>query len=500
MSHETNEVWRPLPGSQAFAMACPADRILYHGTRGPGKTDAQIMRFRRLVGTGYGRFWRGIIFDREYKNLDDVISKTKRWFPQFGDGARFLSSTADLKWVWPTGEELLFRVIKKKSDYDSYHGHEYPFIGWNELTKHSSPELYDLMMSTNRSSFVPEMHSPNPEEPLPPIPLEVFSTTNPHGVGHSWVRRKFNLETVPNGRPTVESVSIYNPRTQQVEPVTTSTVAIFGSWVENPFLDPKYIATLKSIKDPNRKKAWLEGDWNISAGGAFDDLFDDLVHVMPRFKVPATWKVDRSFDWGSSKPFATVWWAEANGEEATLPDGKKFCPPKGSLIAIQELYGSEDGLIGANEGLKLGSEPVAKKIGAIDNQLKESGWIAKAVRPGPADNQISSVLDKSSDSIASKMEKHGVRWTKSDKSPGSRKVGFQLLRDRLDAAIQGEGVAIYFMRNCKACIMSLPSLPRDEDDEDDVDTEAEDHLYDAVRYRCLAAQAKGAVPKVEYPS
>jgi len=87
------------------------------------------MYFRQFVGRGYGAFWRGIIFDLEYKNLDDIISKSKRLFPKFNDGAKFLSSNSDLKWVWPDGEELLFRHMKKESDYDQYHGHEYAYIG-----------------------------------------------------------------------------------------------------------------------------------------------------------------------------------------------------------------------------------------------------------------------------------------------------------------------------------------------------------------------------------
>ncbi|WP_237700848.1 hypothetical protein, partial [Citromicrobium sp. JLT1363] len=105
----------------------------------------------------------------------------------------------------PTGEELLFRHAKKATDYDNFHGHEYPFIGWNELTKYPTSELYDKLMSTNRSSFSPKRDTPRkmghnggpPLEddhgeplydtpngkPLPPIPLEVFSTTNPNGPG-----------------------------------------------------------------------------------------------------------------------------------------------------------------------------------------------------------------------------------------------------------------------------------------------------------------------------
>src|SRR5690606_12378878 len=126
------------------------------GTRGPGKTDAQLMRFRRRVGQGYGRHWRGVIFDREYKNLDDLVSKSMRWFPSFNDKCKFLSSKSDYKWVWPTGEELLFRTVRRAQDYWSYHGQEFPFIGWNELSKYPSDELYEALMSCNRSSFRPE--------------------------------------------------------------------------------------------------------------------------------------------------------------------------------------------------------------------------------------------------------------------------------------------------------------------------------------------------------
>lgn len=103
MSEEQNIIWEPLPGSQELAISCPCHHILYEGTRGPGKTDAQLMRFRRRVGQGYGIFWRGVIFDREYKMLDDLVLKSKKWFNRFGDGATWLSSGKDYKWVWPSG-------------------------------------------------------------------------------------------------------------------------------------------------------------------------------------------------------------------------------------------------------------------------------------------------------------------------------------------------------------------------------------------------------------
>ena len=158
---EAKIVWQPLPGSQAAAISCPCNELLYEGSRGPGKTDAQVMFFRSHVGKGYGSYWRGIIFDRQYSSLEDLIAKSKRWFPEFGDGAKFLSSKGDLKWVWPTGEELLFRQITKEGDYNKYHGHEYPFIGWNELTKFANGKCYDIMKSCNRSGFLPLEHTPH---------------------------------------------------------------------------------------------------------------------------------------------------------------------------------------------------------------------------------------------------------------------------------------------------------------------------------------------------
>ena len=90
------------------------------------------------------------------------------------------------------------------------------------------------------------------------------------------------------------------------------------------------------------------------------------------------------------------------------------------------------------------------------------------------------------------MADQGVRWLPSDKASGSRVVGLQLLRERLQNAKEGEGKAIYFMRNCRASIQTLPILPRDTKNLEDVDTAAEDHAYDMVRYRILQGGRKTA--------
>lgn len=488
-------VWRPLPGSQVLALSCPAQEVLYEGTRGPGKTDTQLMRFRRNVGRGYGSFWRGIIMDREYKNLEDLIVKSLRTFKQFGDGAKFLSSTSELKWVWPTGEELLFRVLKRDEDYYNYHGHEYPFQGWNELTKYQHNRLYEAMLSTNRSSFVPEIHSPIDHTTgermlLPPIPLEVFSTTNPYGPGHGWVKREW-IDPAPPGVPMFRTTSVYNPRTKQREDVVRSRVRIFGSYKENPYLDAQYIATLENISDDAKRRAWLWGDWDIVAGGAFADLWGPHL-ILPRFKVPSSWTVTRSFDWGSSAPFSVGWNAEASGEEATLPDGSTFCPPRGSIIRVFEWYGSKDGSYGLNEGCQMSAKKMAEGILERDKALVEGGWVPH-VKPGPADNSIWNQIkledEDRVDSIAKTMEEAGVSWERSIKSPGSRIQGLQLWRDRMENVKDGDGPGWWCTENCRTAIACLPTLQRDPKNLDDVDTESEDHLFDEGRYAILAADA-----------
>lgn len=488
----TEDVWAFLPDtSQEFALRTNASHILYHGTRGPGKTDCQLIRFAQNVQQGYGSYWRGVIFDRKYKNLDDLIIKSKRIFRKvFGNRCKFLESKGDYKWVWDTGEELLFRQFQRADDYWNYHGQEFPFIGWNELCKYPTSDAYDSMMSCNRSSWTQEKNGVftiGKGWNLPPIPLEVFSTTNPYGPGHNWVKAKF-IDPAPMGEVLLTEIEVFDPRTKQQIVIVRKQVAIFGSYKENPYLDPIYVAELESITDPNKRAAWLEGDWDIVAGGAIDDVWRKHIHIMPRFPIPLGWRIDRAMDWGSSHPCSVGWFAEANGEEVTIEyaDGTEevFCPPAGTLIQIAELYRTER--IGSNKGLRESAFTIAELIIAKEVQMLEEGWIEEQPWPGPADNQIRDVRESDVDTIEKKMSNCGIRWIESDKASGSRKVGLQLMRDRLEAAMLGRAdPRLYFMDNCRASVSTIPTLPRDDDDLDDVDTDAEDHAYDMVRYRVL---------------
>lgn len=452
------KAWEALPGSQSLFLQSPIREVCFAGTRGPGKTDAMLMSFAQYCGRGYSDHWRGVIFRRNYKHLDDIIAKSKRWFYQSAQQPRFLASSAALKWVWPTGEELLLRAFESEDSYWSFHGHEYPFIGWEELTSWPSIDCYESMKSCNRSSY-------QPKEGGAQIPRIIRSSTNPYGVGHNWVKNYF-IDPAPYGRVIADVEG--NKR-----------VCLFGSIKENPHLGDEYIKTLESITDQNKRKAWLEGSWDITSGGMFDDIWDRSKHVIEPFEIPMSWKIDRAFDWGSSRPFSVGWWAQSDGTEAKMPDGTKKIFPRGTLFRINEWYGCTGK---ANEGLRMTAANVAFGIVEREKNMK----IRERIKPGPADSAIYTVTDDAS--IAQNMEKSGVRWVPADKRPGSRKNGWELMRDRLEAVSKNEDrPGLYVFSNCRDFIRTVPSIARDERDPDDVDTDAEDHIADEVRYRILAA-------------
>lgn len=496
-------VWKPLAGSQTLAISCPSDIILLHGTRGGGKTDVQLMRFRRNVGIGYGAFWRGCIFDREYKNLDDIVAKSRRWFNRFGDGARFLSSMSDYKWVWPTGEELMFRSLSRDSDYDKFHGQEFSFIGWNEITKFPTSNLFDDMMSCNRSSFKPEDYPLQDKTVLPDIPLEVVATCNPYGVGMNWVKKRFILPS-KSGQILRTTTTVYDPSKEEEVEVTRTQTHIFSSYRENKYLSPKYIADLVSITDPNKKKAWAEGSWDITSGGMFDDLWNTREHVLSPFDIPKGWVVTRSFDYGSSAPFSVGWWTISDGSDVTLKNGKSIATVRGDVFRIAEWFGcgAKD-----SEGLHMLATEISK--GIVERELEMK--IYNRVVPGPADTAIYTTMDKTS--IATEMTKsvringkmyNGVQWVASNKSPGSRIYGWEMLRVYLKNAIRPatklkngnlfylprEKPGLFVFDNCKMFIELFPVMPRDKKKLDDVDTESNDHIGDETRYMILSLVGK----------
>ena len=133
-------------------------------------------------------------------------------------------------------------------------------------------------------------------------------------------------------------------------------------------------------------------------------------------------------------------------------------------------------------GSRMISTEIARRIKAIEAKLPFE------VHPGPADNTIYDVMEGKS--IADDMATIGVTWRKSNKSPGSRVVGLERIREYLYASLQSpmEDPGLFVFENCVHFKRTVPVLQRDKKKLDDVDTQAEDHIYDETRYRILKAK------------
>jgi len=461
-------IWAPQPGSQEAFLSCPLAECLYAGTRGPGKTDALIMDFAQHVGQGLGEDWRGILFRRTFPELKDVIAKANKWFPQIFPTAKY--NKADHTWTFQDGEQLIFGFMEKEDDYWKYHGHAYPWIGWEELTNWPTDELFKRMFSTNRSTNTK-------------VPRKIRATCNPHGVGHNWVKLRYGLPVLPGQITTPIKKTPGEP----------DRVAIHGTIHENKILlhaNPDYITILRaSCSSPAEEAAWIDGSWDITSGGMFDDLWNRDIHILQGITpqmIPKRWLMDRSYDHGQSAPFSVGWWAQSNGEPLTLPSGQIVGQVRGDLIRIQEWYGW-DGT--PNKGLRMTAAEIA--IGIRERQ-REMG-IDSRVRPGVADGAIFDQWEPNK-SVQGDMRKKGVKWLRADKGPGTRIQGWQQVRRLLKQAIPTDGPrelpGLFVSDLCTQFLRTVPVLSRDKKDPDDVDTKIEDHIADEVRYRCRAKQAK----------
>lgn len=467
---------------QSVAFESLATEILYGGAAGGGKSHLMrviaILLCSQVKGLQVYLFRRisGDLFKNHMEGAGGFYAMLSPWFQA---GLVKYNGSDNFLQFW-NGSKIWLCHCQHEKDVMKYQGPEIHVLLIDELT-HFSEKIYRFLRNRVRLGGLDV-----PEQWKNKLPL-ILCGSNPGSEGHQWVKRTFVTAAKPleiHRTPKAEGGMLrqYIPAKLEDNPTL----------LEN---DPTYIDRLEGLGDPALVKAMKNGDWNIVAGGALDDVWSHRL-ILPRFKVPKSWSIDRSFDWGSTHPFAVGWWAETDGTEVELESGV-FCPPPKSIIQIAEWYGTKQE--GSNEGLKMSSTDIAKGVKKRDDELLKDGWIQSRVKPGPADNQISNVTDSSVPTIETKMADEGVRWAKSNKSPGSRVIGLELLRTRMKAANQEhpEDPGIYFMDNCLSSVAILPTLPRDKNKPEDVDTDAEDHVYDMVRYRVLAGAKLAKVTSLQ---
>lgn len=451
--------WSPQPGPQTEAITADwCNELFYGGAAGGGKSDFLLGDFLQDVPT-YGRHWQGVLFRRTYNELEDLLRRSREIYPISGAVWHEQAKT----WTWPNGASLRMRYVERDADATRYQGHQYTWIGWDELTQWPTDYAYRFLRARLRSAH--------------DVPTKrIRAAANPGGVGHHWVKAYF-VDPAPAGfipitDPVVKASRMFVPARLRDNKVLLSS-------------DPTYGDRLKGLASDAMVRAWLEGDWTVIEGAYFDCWRYDQ-HVVNDFSVPREWTRFRSMDWGSARPFSVGWWAIVTDDHWVK--GRDVPLPRGALVRYREWYGAA----GLNVGLKMTAEQVA-------------GGIASRERDDPALRYA--VLDPAcfredgGPSIAERINKVLIRarlkpFHEADNSRVPQRGsmgGWDQLRARLVGL--DSLPMIYCFASHNASIRTIPSLQHDPARMEDVDTESEDHCADEWRYACMSrpfapAQAK----------
>ncbi len=454
---------------QMATLKTPATEILYGGAAGGGKSHllraasiAFSIEIPGLITYLFRRTFKELLSNHIYTSggylelLDDQLkNKLVRY------------NKSDYSFDFPNGSRIQLAHAQYPSDIYQYLGAQIHLLLVDESTRFTE-EMIRVIRSRVRLG---SLEVPPKYKGLFP---RIIYASNPGGVGHRYFKKHF----VDKGLAIYKAPKTEGGMFRQFVPALLE---------DNPVLmrnDPLYSERLQGLGDNDLVEAMLSGDWDMSDSAAVPG-WDRDIHVKPQFVVPSGWKIRRGYDYGFSAPYAVLWYAEANGEEATLPDGSKFNPPKKSIIIIDEMYGADKN----GDGLKEDPRFTAKKIYLRDR-------VYGRVKPGPADNAIWN--KETGTSIAEKMSDEGVNWMPANKRPGSRIIGLGVLNSMVFEACQPipEKPCFYVMSNCVNTAEQIPALEVDEKNVEDVNTELEDHIYDVVRYIVLHSSREVSTMRV----
>tara|TARA_Y100000004_G_scaffold68115_2_gene76410 strand:- start:755 stop:2203 length:1449 start_codon:yes stop_codon:yes gene_type:complete len=436
VEEEKNVVFKPNEGPQTEFLAANEREVLYGGSAGGGKTYSMLVDPLRYMG--HSEF-SGLLLRRTTEELRELIFKSQELYPKIWKGIKW--SERKMQWTAPSGARLWMSYLDRDEDVLRYQGLAFSWIGFDELTQWSTPYAWNYMRSRLRST-------------ASNLPIFMRATTNPGGRGHAWVKKMF-IAPAPFGKAfdatdidTGETLKYPAGHEKAGKPLFKRRF-IPARLSDNPYLaeNGDYEAMLLSLPEQQRRQL-LEGDWDIKEGAAFTEFNRD-VHVIEPFNIPSNWVKFRSCDYGYGSYSGVLWFAVSPAEQ---------------LVVYRELYVSKVLATDlADQILELEAGDGNIKYGVLDSSL----W-HKRGDLGP--------------SLAEQMITRGCRWRPSDRSRGSRVAGKNEIHRRLQIDEFTEEPRLVIFNNCVNLITQLPSLPLDKKNPEDVDTNAEDHLYDALRY------------------
>jgi hypothetical protein len=421
--------YRPHPGPQSLFHQAGEYEVVYGGALGGGKTKALAMEAIRVCDRHPGL--TAAVFRRTYPELEDSFIKELAavGFARHL-GCRWEKTRRNLH--FPNGSMLSCRYAETIADATRYQGAEYQWLGIDELTLMPA-DVVEFLLSRVRSGKTA-------------VPVLGFrGSCNPGGIAHTAVKDRY---VEPTGYGQTIIVDPNTGQTRRFIPAKST---------DNPSLDDTYRQRLNNLPEPLRS-AFRDGNWDTFAGQVFLEWSRDL-HVVPPFDIPAGWRKLAGIDWGYAAPWAVEW-------AAVDPDKRVWI--------YRELY--DVGVLEADQARRI----VAAEHGEqVRRYADPSMW---------ADNRHEGIHP-----IAHVYNMHGAVLAKAD---NDRIAGVQRTHSYLAPS---PACRYHRQQGLDMCprlhvldgrapnlVRTLPGLPADPLKPEDVDTSAEDHAYDALRYLLMA--------------
>ncbi len=417
--------------------------IAYGGARGGGKS--WMLRAKlKLFSLKYDGF-KSLLLRKTYPELYE--NHLKFLIPELHGFAKYNDKNKEFR--FPNGSILTLGYCANDNDVQRYQGSEYDAIGIDEAQQFK----WDWIERINQSV-----------RGVNDYPKRTYYTLNPGGISHAdfkkrFIDRRFEDNENPDDYAFIQAL------------VTDNYVLMEAQ--------PEYIKSLEAIQSEKLRRAWRYGDWDIFDGQFFDEFRDNpngyktrqWTHVIEPFEVPDSWTIYRSFDWGFTRPFSVGWWAVDHD---------------GTLYRILEMYGWTGE---PDTGVKWTSAQIFSEIARAENEHR---WLKGKRVSGVADPSIWAGTNTGI-TIEDDAAAHGVYFAKAD---NTRVPGWMQVRYRLQFDEDGFP-KMYFFKNCKAAIRTMPMMLYDERKPDDLDETLEDHAVDEIRYMCMLRPIKPRLTKEE---